>query len=223
MYVRMELVYRTPKGTDTGFSSEDMPAKKALLIAEDLEKTGRVKTITFIDRHENTWNLKELRKQLEEIEAEPHNIMVYFDGGFNLETGKAGLGCAIYYEQNGKVYRLRKNAAVDELETNNEAEYAALHLGVKELEHLGAHHITIEFAGDSQVVINQLAGEWPCYEEALSNWADRIENKFAELGLDATFEVVSRKKNKEADQLASQALSGIEIFSKREIKNGEGF
>ncbi|MFB4168158.1 reverse transcriptase-like protein [Virgibacillus sp. JSM 102003] len=218
MNVRIELSYTTPKGTETTFSSEEMRAKKALLIAEDLERTGRMKNLKFIDHHENRWNLKELRKQMEEIKTEPHHVTVYFDGGFDLETNKSGLGCAIYYEQNNKLYRLRKNALVEELETNNEAEYAALHLGIQELELLGVHHLPVTFIGDSQVIINQLKEDWPCYEEELAKWADRIESHVSNLGIDAEYKLISRKGNKEADQLASQALKEIEITSTSEVK-----
>ncbi|MEC5423570.1 ribonuclease H family protein [Virgibacillus sp. C22-A2] len=217
MNVRIEFTYRTPKGTESVFSSEEMPAKKALLLVEDLERTKRMKNLVFIDRHETAWSLKELKKQMEEIKTEPHHVTVYFDGGFDLKTKRSGLGCAIYYEQNDKSFRLRRNALVEELETNNEAEFAALHLALQELEILGVHHLPVTFVGDSQVVINQLQEDWPCYEEALVNWADRIENKMDQLGIDAVFELVPRKQNKEADQLASQALSEVEITSTWEI------
>lgn len=213
MNVRIELIYKTKKGTETTFSSDEMRAAKALLIAEDLEKTGRAKGLMFIDKHDTSWTLKELRRYMQEIKTEPHNVTVFFDGGFDLKTKKSGLGCAIYYEQNEKTYRLRKNALVDELDTNNEAEYAALHLALKELEALGVHHLPVEFTGDSLVVINQLNDEWPTYETVLSRWADRIERLLEKLGVDSEYNVVSRKDNREADHLASQALEGVEISS----------
>lgn len=59
MNVRIELTYKTPKGTTTVLSSEKMRAAQAILIAEDLEKTGRIKNVMFIDDRENTWTLKE--------------------------------------------------------------------------------------------------------------------------------------------------------------------
>lgn len=133
---------------------------QALLLAEDMEKTGRVKLLHCIDRQATSWSLKELKAYLKEIDSEPHDITVYFDGGFDRGTRQAGLGCAIYYEQNGKSYRLRKNAFSLELQSNNEAEYAALYLGLVELELLNVHHLPVRFIGDSQVVINQLSGEW---------------------------------------------------------------
>ncbi|MDQ0254716.1 ribonuclease HI [Evansella vedderi] len=218
MNVRLEISYKTPKGTETTFSSNEMGAEKAILIAEDLERTGRLKKLTFIDNQETTWTMKELRKFMEGIQTEPHNITVYFDGGFDLETRMSGLGCAIYYDKNGKSFRLRKNQLVDSLKSNNEAEYAALHFSLQELEILGVHHLLVKFVGDSQVVINQLKGEWACMEEELNRWADRVEEKMKQLGINPEYSIVSRKGNQEADQLASQALKEVEVMSTIQIK-----
>ena len=217
MKVRIELLYKTPKSTKATFTSDEMRAAHAILIAEDLVKTGRVKQLTFIDNLENTWTMKEMKKFLEGIQTEPHNVKLYFDGGFDLKEKNSGLGCVIYYEQNNKSYRLRRNALVQELNTNNEAEYAALHLGLQELDLLGVHHLPVTFVGDSKVVINQLNGEWPCYEAELSIWIDRIEAQFKKMGISPEYEIVSRKLNREADHLASQALNGTDIMSKIEL------
>lgn len=214
----MEWSYITPKGTETFFTSEEMRAKKALLIAEDIERTGRVKQLDFIDQHDNHWNIKQLRKYTEEIQTEAHDVKVFFDGGFDVKTKVAGLGCVIYYEQNNKQYRLRKNAFTEGLYSNNEAEYAALHLAVKELEILDVHHQTIKFVGDSLVVINQMNDEWPCYDDTLIAWMDRIEKQLERLGISPEYAVISRKNNREADQLATQALNKIEITSTKELE-----
>ncbi|UCZ55321.1 ribonuclease H family protein [Bacillus shivajii] len=218
MKLRIELTYKTRKGTEAIFTSDEMNAEKALLVADDFEQTGRLKNIMFVDRYDSAWSIKELKKYLEEIETEPHNVTVYFDGGFDIQTKKSGLGCAIYYEQNGKSFRLRKNQLDGELDTNNEAEYAALYFTLQELESLGVHHLPVQFVGDSQVVINQLIGEWPVMEDTLNQWADRIEEKLKDLGISPEFTLVSRKKNQEADQLATQALKEIEIMSTLELK-----
>ncbi|APC49961.1 reverse transcriptase-like protein [Virgibacillus halodenitrificans] len=215
---RLEIVYRTPKGAEVAFTSEEMTAAKALLMAEDLQKSGRLKQAIFIDRSEHEWTTKQLKAYLEEIKTEPHNITVYFDGGFDINTRKAGLGCVIYYEQNGKKLRIRKNALVAEMETNNEAEYAALHLAIQELELLGAHHLPVLFTGDSQVVINQLEDEWPVMEKELTSWLDKIERKLKEMGIQPEYKLVSRKNNQEADRLATQALNEVEVTSQSEWK-----
>jgi len=215
--VKIELVYKTAKGVEVAFDSDELMVKDAILIVNDLQKTGRVKKMNFTDDHGNNWTLKQLEKYITEIKEEPHHIKVYFDGGYDLKNKTAGLGCSIYYEQNERKYRLRKNALVEGLESNNEAEYAALHLGLKELEMLDVHHLPVTFIGDSLVVIHQLNGEWPCYEEELTAWIDRVEEKIGALGIIPTYEAISRKQNREADQLATQALNGVEITSEKEI------
>ena len=219
MNILIEWLYRTPKGAETVFRSEEMPAAQALLLAEDLERTGRAKSIAFIDRFDSSWTIKELKGYLKGIETEPHNVTVYFDGGFDRATSTSGLGCVIYYEQNGKTYRLRRNAFSAELTSNNEAEYAALHLSLQELALLNVHHLPVRFIGDSQVVINQMGGEWPLLEHNLSGWADRIDDKLKDLGIQPEYELVQRKMNSEADRLATQALNSISITATKEIQS----
>ncbi len=219
MNILIEWLYRTPKGAETVFRSEEMPAAQALLLAEDLERTGRAKSIAFIDRFDSSWTIKELKGYLKGIETEPHNVTVYFDGGFDRATSTSGLGCVIYYEQNGKTYRLRRNAFSAELTSNNEAEYAALYLSLQELALLNVHHLPVRFIGDSQVVINQMGGEWPLLEHNLSGWADRIDNKLRDLGIQPEYELVQRKMNSEADRLATQALNSISITATKELQS----
>lgn len=217
MKIRIEWHYKTPKGTETVFQTEEMPIAHALLIAEDLERTKRTKSVTFTDEHDSTWTIKEMKGYLKGLETEPHNITVYFDGGFDVDSSRAGLGCVIYYEQSGKSYRLRRNAPSSELISNNEAEYAALYLCLQELELLEVHNLPVKIIGDSQVVINQLNGEWPALEENLSSWADRIDAKLQNLEIQPEYQLVPRKKNAEADRLATQALNGIEILATSEV------
>ncbi|MDV6378635.1 reverse transcriptase-like protein [Sporosarcina sp. GW1-11] len=216
MQVVIEWIYTSPKGKTTVFQSQEISAEEAVLLAEDIEKTGRAKQILFVDQHDSSWTVKELKSYLKGIETEPHNITIYFDGGFDWEQKTAGLGCVIYYDQSGKSYRLRKNASVRGLTSNNEAEYAALHFCLQELEILGAHHLPIRILGDSRVVINHLNEEWPAIEENLYSWANKIEAKMDTLGLQPQYELISRKSNGEADRLATQAISGIEIIATSE-------
>ena len=82
---------------------------------------------------------------------------------------------------------------------------------------LGVHHVPCDIKGDSQVVIKQLAGEWPCYEENLSRWLDRIEERIKILRYKTTLPTIPRNDNKEADKLATQALEGKNIYSKMQL------
>ncbi|MGP4060814.1 reverse transcriptase-like protein [Halobacillus sp. H74] len=223
MKITIELTYKTPKKTEAFFKSEEMSVGEALLIAEDLERSGRAHRITFVDNYDTTWKMKDLRKYLAGLEKEPHHLTVYFDGGFEIDNRKSGLGCAIYYEQNGKSMRLRKNAKVEELATNNEVEYAALYLAIQELEMLNVKNLPVTFSGDSQVVIKQLNEEWPTMDDVLLNWAERIDEKLEQMGITPSFELITRKDNREADRLATQALNGVEVTSTidRDEKRGQ--
>lgn len=217
MKLRIEWTYKTPKNKIITLSSDEMPAEEALLISDDFERTGRTKELVFYDEQHTKWTKKELLRLLKEMETEPSDVIAYFDGGFDLQTNRAGLGVAIYYEQNKQKYRVRVNEVFDELESNNEAEYAAFWLMLNTLEEIGVHHIPVTFRGDSNVVLKQLSGEWPCFEENLNRWLDRIEEKIKKLGIRPTFDPISRKQNGEADKLATQALEGVVVSAKFEI------
>lgn len=214
MKYRLEWMFKLKSGDKVQFSSEWVQDETAIQIGEELEMTGKVTDLFFYDEKGTSWILKEMKKLLTEIEEAPHDITVYFDGGFQKETNQAGLGAVIFFKQGKKKYRIRANEQFDEMETNNEAEYAAFYYALTILEDLGVHHLSCEFKGDSQVVLKQLEGEWPCYEEILNKWLDRIEEKITALGLKPKYTAIARKDNKEADKLATQALEGKEIFAK---------
>ncbi|WP_226642586.1 reverse transcriptase-like protein [Mesobacillus subterraneus] len=217
MKYKLEWEYKAKGIESILFSSDFLDGEHALQAGEELDKSGKAGEISFIDEIGTSWTLKEMRKLLEEVEEEPHDLTVYFDGGFDNFNHKAGLGTIIYFKQGKKKYRLRANEVFDELETNNEAEYAALYFALTILEEMGVKNMTCEIKGDSQVVLKQLEGEWPCYEETLNRWLDRIENKIKDLGLHPRYNPVGRKENKEADKLATQALQGKMINSKMQI------
>lgn len=218
MKYKIEMKYKVKGSLTVSFTSDWLESNLALQTGEHLEKSGKILEMSFTDEMNSTWTLKELRKLTAEIETEPHDITVYFDGGFNKDTNEAGLGAIIYYKKGQKKYRLRANELIEQMDTNNEAEYAALHFALNLLQDLGVHHLPCEIKGDSQVVLKQLEGEWPCFEENLNRWLDRIEEKMKELGLEPRYEAVPRKENKEADRLASQALEGKIMNSTLEIE-----
>lgn len=85
------------------------------------------------------------------------------------------------------------------------------------LEELAIKYEAVTLRGDSQVVLQQLAGEWPCYDEHLNHYLDQIEQKAKQMKLKLVCEPISRKQNKEAHQLATQALEGTVIDSHKEI------
>lgn len=218
MNFSIEYMFKHPKSQlKIRFVSDPVSLNEALFTAKDLEKTGRVSDLVFIDSKGVSWTKKELLKLTEVKKEEPRDIVIYFDGGFKTETSTSGQGIIIHYSQNGINYRIKKNASLTNLESNNESEYAALWLAAKELEELGVQYEEVTIQGDSKVVIEQLRGEWPCYETNLQNWADKIETLFKKLQIEPVYEWVARNKNKDADQLVTQAMNGKIIQAKKEV------
>jgi ribonuclease HI len=214
MKIRIEWYYNVLKTKQSFFmKTELMSVAQALILHDDLEKTGRLKSIEFFDEQDTSWTKKELTKFLKQFETEPHEVKAYIDGGFEKQSKNAGVGLAIYYQQNHKNWRLRFNDTLELLEDNNEAEYAALYLLLRQLEELGVHHQSITIYSDSMIVVNQASGEWPCYEEHYLKWLERIDQLAGKLGLTLQYELIDRSLNKEADQLATQALEGTKIES----------
>lgn len=155
--------------------------------------------------------MKELKRYMAEMRTLPHHITIYFDASYERETKIAGLGIVIYYEENGKSYRLRKNLKLNGVPNVNEAEYSALQFALDTLDSFELSPQTIEIIGDAQVVIQQLLGEWPAYEENLARFADKIEAILTKRNLTARFNHIPRKQNTEAHHLAAQALNDIQI------------
>ncbi|MGV3464422.1 MAG: reverse transcriptase-like protein [Heyndrickxia sp.] len=217
MKVKIKWVYRGAKTAELIFESDWISQDVLDRSLDDIYSTGRVKDLTIIDEMGTEWTKKEYLKLKEKVKDEPSNCTIYFDGGFDRQSGTAGIGMVLYYQLGTEKYRYRQNAKIDAIQTNNEAEYIALHNAITLLEEIGAHHIPCIIKGDSQGVLKQLSGEWPCFEKILNDWLDRIEEKIELLGLKTTYMPISRKENKEADQLASQALEGKTISSHLKI------
>ncbi|WP_316569858.1 reverse transcriptase-like protein [Neobacillus sp. YIM B06451] len=217
MKYKLEWVFTIKGGGKVRFYSDWLEGELALATAVELEKTGKAHELAFEDEIGTEWSMKEMRRLLEETEEEPHDVVIYFDGGFMKDTNEAGLGVVLFFKQGRKKFRVRANERIGEMETNNEAEYAALYFAATLLEEYGIKNIPCEIRGDSQGVLKQLEGEWPCYEEVLNRWLDRIEKKLESSGIKPSFKVISRSENKEADKLASQALDGKRIHAKTQL------
>ncbi|OCA92805.1 reverse transcriptase-like protein [Pseudobacillus wudalianchiensis] len=196
------------RGRKTEFESDWISKEAVLPIIEDLTKTGRMKAAAIIDELLNEWTVKEFTKLNKKLDEEPGEVEVYFDGGYDRDTQTAGIGIVVYYKKNGEDWRCRVNERLLQLESNNEAEYAALYKAIGLLEEIGVKQVPVTITGDSHVVLKQLSGEWPCFDETLNKWLDRIEHKMEKLRLTPLYKPVDRRQNKEADKLANQALQG---------------
>ncbi|KIL48007.1 reverse transcriptase-like protein [Jeotgalibacillus campisalis] len=217
MEIRLHFDYKHPTLPSVAFSSDWMHEDVSLKMIQDLEKTGRMKELKIEDDMGQTWTLKEYKKLLSKEEDQIKDVQLYFDGSFNPVSQMAGAGIVLTYTEGNKRYRIRENLLLTHLNTNNEAEYAALYRGLQLCGELGVTHQKIRPYGDSLVVINQLNGEWPCYEKELNNWIDKIEGITKRMSIQLELTAIRRNDNKEADKLASQALEGSVIKSKSEI------
>lgn len=207
MKYKVKFAYKGPKTEKVYMETEWLNEAYIDNLLDDLQRTGRVKEMLITDEMDREWSRKEYSKLKVKLELEPSEPVIFFDGGFDIQTGTAGMGIVIYYKKGDEQYRYRSNAKLEQMENNNEAEYAALYNALNSLEDLGMKNLPVVIKGDSQGVIKQLEGEWPCYEKALNTWLDRIEAKMKEMGLKPSYEVISRSDNKEADKLATQALA----------------
>ena len=118
-------------------------------------------------------------------QAPEQPIGIIFDGG---SKGNPGIGYGSYAlrwpGQSQQIVQLQFGDGV----TNNEAEYdtlaAALEAVLKRLRELKADPMTarVEIRGDSQLVINQVLGEWKCTEERMRHRRDRVRTLLREFG-----------------------------------------
>ncbi|WP_369900299.1 ribonuclease H family protein [Bacillus manliponensis] len=217
MKYKITWLYRAKTGLETNLETEYLSLEEALQLAVDFEKTGRVKELFFYDERGTEWTQKEAKKLSKQVEEEPQEVIIYFDGGYDTNTKEAGIGVSLYYQKQKKTYRMRRNAYIEGIYDNNEAEYAALLYGMHMLEEVGVKYETVTLRGDSHVVLQQLSGEWPCYEERFNHYLDQIQQIGEQLKIKLVCEPVSRKQNKEAHQLATQALEGTSIDSHIEL------
>lgn len=118
-------------------------------------------------------------------QAPEQPIGIIFDGG---SKGNPGIGYGSYAlrwpGQPQQIVQLQFGDGV----TNNEAEYdtlaAALDAVVRRLRERGADPQTarVEIWGDSQLVINQVLGEWKCADERMRQRRDRVRTLLREFG-----------------------------------------
>jgi len=136
-------------------------------------------------------------------------FIMNFDGCSKGNPGLGGAGAVICYN-NDEIWSgsffVGKNA------TNNHAEYAGLILGLHQAVEFEIKSLLVK--GDSQLVINQMAGIYKCNSPNLIELHERakeLESKFDSI----KYEHVFRNFNKRADELSNIA---IENYLKNEVK-----
>jgi ribonuclease HI len=126
--------------------------------------------------------------------------LLQFDGCSKGNPGKAGAGAVIY---NFEKEIWGKSVFVGEKNTNNQAEYSGLIIGLTEAKNMGIKHLTVE--GDSLLVIKQMRGEYKVKSDKLLELhkkAKELANSFETI----SFNHIYRNNNKRADELSNLAL-----------------
>ncbi|MDP6527326.1 MAG: ribonuclease HI family protein [Candidatus Pacebacteria bacterium] len=130
-------------------------------------------------------------------------IIIYTDGGARGNPGPAGAG-AIIYDENGKVLKEAHSFLGER--TNNWAEYEAVYLGLSEAKKLGLAGSEVEIKLDSELIKEQLSGNYKIKEETLHGQFIKIHNLRVKDFPNVTFTHIPREENSEADRLANEAI-----------------
>ncbi len=136
------------------------------------------------------------------VNNQKSKVVIYTDGGSRNNPGPAALG--VYLPELNKEYSKYLGTA-----TNNEAEYQAVTFALKKVKQLigkeKARNSEIEIRSDSELLINQLNGQFKIKEKNLVPFFIEIWNLKQDFG-EVKFTQIPREKNKEADALVNREL-----------------
>ena len=130
----------------------------------------------------------------------PELLKLYCDGGLGDKRASSGLGVVIRNEKDDVIALSKRKLP---LMTNNEAEYAALILGLEAAARYRPRKLQVFM--DSAVVVGQMQGRYRVHSAALKKWhaqACRLLRRFNEV----EFFHIPRQANRLADALAGEAL-----------------
>ena len=121
---------------------------------------------------------------------------MHTDGSSNRQAGGAGI---VLLSPEGDVVECM--IRLDFPTTNNEAEYEALVVGLDLARAARATNVVIYY--DSQVITNQINGDYECKGEKMKLYLDQVKRRVDEL--QAKIIQIPRGENKQADRLAKAA------------------
>jgi len=127
-------------------------------------------------------------------------LIIYIDGASKGNPGRAGAGIWI---TNGEGKKISEVSRYLGHKTNNEAEYWALLLGLREAKRLGGE--ALQIFTDSELVERQIKGVYRVKDLDLKALHKTVTENLKTF---SSFEIESipRGENKEADRLANQAI-----------------
>jgi ribonuclease HI len=127
-------------------------------------------------------------------------LIIYIDGASRGNPGRAGAGVWVGNREGKKLEEMSRYLGH---KTNNEAEYWALLLGLREAKRLGGRSIRI--FTDSELIARQVKGLYRVKDLNLKSLHKKVIENLKEF---SSFEIESipREENREADRLANDAI-----------------
>ena len=135
------------------------------------------------------------------ISEKEYEYLMQFDGCSKGNPGKAGSG-AVIYKNKSEIWG--KSLFIGDKNTNNEAEYMGLIIGLEEAINIGVKDLYVE--GDSLLVIKQMKGLYKVKAENLYKLYEKAKKLEKQLTT-VSYNHVYRDKNKRADELSNMALN----------------
>ena len=134
------------------------------------------------------------------------NTLLQFDGLAAPNPGEATSGAVLFID--GSV--IFEVAEYYGFGTNNQAEYNSLLLGLSRARDLGIRILRIE--GDSNLVVNQVAGKWQVKDLELKVICNKIKEIIKNDFDCVTIRHIYREYNKHADALTNECLASKKGF-----------
>lgn len=130
-----------------------------------------------------------------------HEYLVsYTDGGARGNPGPAGIGVVLQNKDGETVGEWSEFLGIA---TNNQAEYKALLLALKQAAALGVAELECRL--DSELVVKQLKGEYKVKHPDLKPLFEQAKSLISQIK-NVSFKHIPRELNKQADRLANQAM-----------------
>lgn len=133
----------------------------------------------------------------------PEEVIVYTDGASRGNPGPASIGIYVLDAQGGEIQRYGERLGE---QTNNFAEYTAVERSLQFAVKAGVKKVV--FRSDSQLLVRQMIGQYKVKSPAIKPLYEECQKLVKQIPT-VEFEHVRREMNKEADQLANDALDGL--------------
>ena len=131
-----------------------------------------------------------------QVEEEKEQWNIYTEGSLNRRAGGA---CVVIQTPQGD--KIQCMIRLDFPTTNNEAEYEALVAGLDLAKAAEAENIVVHY--DSQVVTNQINGDYECKNDRMKRYLEEV--KYQIIDLEVAFIQIPREENECANHLVKAA------------------